>query len=82
METIKDNILDVTTLPPGQKHPAIFVRFDALASGEGLVIHNDHDPKPLYYQLIAERGNVIVWKYEEQGPTLWKVFVQKNGANE
>ena len=45
METI--DFLDVTVLEPRQKHPTIFNRFDALAGSEELVIHNDHDPKPL-----------------------------------
>jgi len=46
MQTIQENILNVTLLEPRQKHPTIFARFDALAEGESLTIHNDHDPKP------------------------------------
>jgi regulator of cell morphogenesis and NO signaling len=41
-------------------------------------ILNDHDPKPLYYQMIAERGNIFSWTYEEQGPSWWKVTIRKN----
>jgi regulator of cell morphogenesis and NO signaling len=59
METLTENVLDVTLLEPRQKHPTIFVRFDELISGETLTIHNDHDPKPLYYQLLGERGNIF-----------------------
>ena len=47
MQTMTENILNVTLLEPRQKHPTIFVRFDELAEGESLTIHNDHDPKPL-----------------------------------
>lgn len=71
------NILDVTVLEPRLKHPTIFQKFDALEKGEELVIHNDHDPKPLYYQLLAERGNVFAWHYLEEGPEWWKVKIAK-----
>lgn len=82
METITENILNVTLLEPRQKHPTIFVRFDALAPGESLTIHNDHDPKPLYYQLLGERGNIFTWEYLEQGPVWWKVRISKNKLGE
>ena len=59
MKTIAENILDVTLLEPRQKHPTIFVRFDDLEEGETLTIHNDHDPKPLYYQLLGDRKSVV-----------------------
>ena len=78
METIHENILNVTLLEPRQKHPTIFTRFDALKEGESLTIHNDHDPKPLYYQLLGERGNIFTWEYLEQGPQYWKVRISKN----
>jgi regulator of cell morphogenesis and NO signaling len=77
METIAENILDVTLLDPRQKHPTIFVRFDELAQGENLTIYNDHDPKPLYYQLLSERGNIFTWEYLEEGPQWWKVKISK-----
>lgn len=79
METLlgKENILNVTLIGPRFKHPTIFVRFDELVSGESLTIHNDHDPKPLYYQLLGERGNIFNWEYLEQGPQLWRVKITK-----
>jgi regulator of cell morphogenesis and NO signaling len=79
METTleNENILDVTLLEPKSKHPTIFVRFDELISGESLILHNDHDPKPLYYQLSAERGDIFTWEYLEQGPELWKIKITK-----
>lgn len=82
METEIDNILNVTLLEPKHKHPTIFVRYDALSEGESLIIHNDHDPKPLYYQLLGERGNVFTWEYLEEGPEWWKVKIRKNIAGE
>ena len=59
MQTEVDNVLNVTLLEPRMKHPTIFARFDELNPGESLTIHNDHDPKPLYYQLLGERGNIF-----------------------
>jgi regulator of cell morphogenesis and NO signaling len=82
METLTENVLDVTILEPKHKHPTIFARFDELAEGESLTIHNDHDPKPLYYQLMGERGNIFTWEYLEQGPELWKVRMTKNVLGE
>lgn len=82
MQAVAENILNVTLLEPRQKHPTIFVRFDELAEGESLTIHNDHDPKPLYYQLLGERGNIFVWEYLEQGPELWKVKMTKRTTGE
>lgn len=76
METI--NILDVTVIEPRLKHPAIFQKFDSLPSGEAFIIHNDHDPKPLYYQLQAERGPIFTWEYLENGPEVWEVKITKN----
>lgn len=80
--TAESNVLNVTLLEPRQKHPTIFVRFDALAPGESLTIHNDHDPKPLYYQLLGERGNIFNWEYLEEGPEWWKVRITKKQVGE
>lgn len=82
MKTITENILNVTLLPPKQKHPAIFARFDLIREGEAFTLHNDHDPKPLYYQLLGERGDIFTWEYLEQGPEWWKVLIRKRIAGE
>jgi len=82
MNTTMDNILNVTLLEPRMKHPTIFARFDELNEGESLTIHNDHDPKPLYYQLLGERGDIFTWEYIEQGPEWWKVKISKRIAGE
>ncbi|MBA9075689.1 iron-sulfur cluster repair di-iron protein [Rufibacter quisquiliarum] len=71
------DILNVTLLEPRLKHPTIFDRFDRLGGGEAFIIHNDHDPKPLYYQLLGERGNVFKWEYLGQGPEVWEVKITK-----
>lgn len=70
--------LDVRLLPPREKHPTIFSKFDNLKNGESMVIVNDHDPKPLYYQMLAERGNIFQWEYLEEGATEWRVKITKH----
>ena len=69
--------LDVTKIEPKLKHPTIFQHFDELEPGEGFVIENDHDPKPLYYQLLGERGNIFTWEYLKSGPQWWEVRIAK-----
>lgn len=74
--------LDVTQIEPRLKHPTIFERFDALSGGQAFIIHNDHDPKPLYYQLIAERGQIFDWEYLKEGPAVWEVRISKLSTDE
>lgn len=82
MEILKDGILNVTLIEPRLKHPTIFEHFDALEEGEGFAILNDHDPKPVYYQLLGERGDIFIWEYLEQGPEWWKVGIKKRVSGE
>ena len=82
MQTTAENILNVTLLEPRQKHPTIFIKFDELEKGESLTLFNDHDPKPLYYQLLGERGNIFSWEYLEEGPEWWKVKISKRVAGD
>lgn len=49
-----DRRLDLRDLPPADRHPKIHAAFDDLEAGEALTIVNDHDPKPLFYELKAE----------------------------
>ncbi|MBS1547520.1 MAG: DUF2249 domain-containing protein, partial [Bacteroidetes bacterium] len=80
METTTENILDVTRLAPAVMHSTIFAQVDALKGGESFVIHNDHDPKPLYFQLHNLYGDSYTWEYLEQGPTWWKVRIGKTAG--
>lgn len=69
--------VDVREIPPFQKHPTIFQTFESLSSGEAMLLVNDHDPKPLYYQMSAEMPNTFEWEYLEQGPEVWQVRITK-----
>lgn len=70
-------VLDVTQIPPRQRHPQIFHIFDELEVGSAFVLVNDHDPKPLYYQFQVERAGRFGWKYLEEGPQTWRVEISR-----
>ncbi len=69
--------MEVRHLPPPLRHKLIFEKFDSLRPGEGFILINDHDPKPLYYELRSVRGDVVEWSYVEPGPHVWRVRVIK-----
>lgn len=75
--SINPVVLDVRVIPPRDKHPAIFRTFDGLDRGQSMLLVNDHDPLPLRYQLVAERPDSFTWTYEEQGPEVWRVRIDR-----
>lgn len=72
-----DPTLDIRTTAPRDRHPLIFQTFADLAAGDGFVLVNDHDPKPLYYHFQAEYGSAVGWEYLERGPETWKVRISR-----
>ena len=71
------NVVDVRTLVPAQRHQKIFQLVNELVPGASFVLVNDHDPKPLYYQLEAEYPKQFSWTYIERGPVVWRVEIGK-----
>ena len=69
--------LDVRVMAPRDKHPTIFRAFESLTKGQALTLINDHDPKPLRYQLMAEHPNTFDWTYEAEGPEVWRVKISR-----
>jgi uncharacterized protein (DUF2249 family) len=69
--------LDVRVIPPRDKHPTIFDLLDRMESGDALVLVNDHDPRPLRYQLSAEHPHAFDWEYELSGPHEWRVRIAR-----
>jgi len=67
--------LDVRPLPPRDKHVRIYQTFDGLQPGQAMLLVNDHDPKPLYYEFSAERPGTFDWTYLESGPEVWRVRI-------
>jgi uncharacterized protein (DUF2249 family) len=73
-----EEILDIRPVPPAQRHPLIFNKFAGLTSGEGFVLVNDHNPKPLYYQFQAEYTGQFTWEYQQEGPDEWQVRIGRS----
>ena len=71
----QDKELDIRNTPPAKRHPLIFEWFNELPHGEGFILVNDHDPKPLYYQFQAELPGLFEWDYLEKGPDTWRVRI-------
>ena len=69
--------LDIRELPPAMRHGKIFELWDRLNSGQSILLINDHDPKPLYYQFEAEFEGKFDWHYEQEGPEDWVVTISK-----
>ncbi|HWJ99265.1 MAG TPA: DUF2249 domain-containing protein [Xanthobacteraceae bacterium] len=69
--------IDVRSLIPMQRHAKIFELVGNLKPGGSFVLINDHDPKPLYYQLEAEHPKQFSWTYIESGPVAWRVRIGK-----
>jgi uncharacterized protein (DUF2249 family) len=67
-------LLDVRSIPPVERHVRIFATLDELLPGDSLELVNDHDPKPLHYQLQAEQPGRFTWEYLESGPD-WRVRI-------
>ncbi|WP_226023863.1 DUF2249 domain-containing protein [Halomicrobium salinisoli] len=69
--------LDVRDLPPAQRHEQIFAAYADLDLGEGFVLVNDHDPKPLYHQFEAEADDAFRWEYRQKEPGEFRVLIGK-----
>lgn len=76
-QTAAATVVDVRTLVPAQRHAKIFQLVNELAPGGSFILVNDHDPKPLYYQLEAEYPKQFSWTYLERGPQVWRVEIGK-----
>jgi uncharacterized protein (DUF2249 family) len=72
--------VDVREIAPRERHPLIFGTFHQLLAGESMLLLNDHDPKPLFYQFQAELGDIFSWDYLEQGPEVWQVRIGRISA--
>ncbi len=70
-------LIDVRSMPPRERHPTIFSAWDALGTGGSILLVNDHDPLPLYYQFAAENVGGFRWDYLEQGAEVWRVRISK-----
>jgi uncharacterized protein (DUF2249 family) len=72
-----EHLIDVRCMPPRERHPNIFGTWAELPPGESILLVNDHDPVPLYYQFAAEHPGTFRWEYLEQGPDIFRVRISK-----
>lgn len=69
--------LDLRHVPRSQRHPLVFLKFDALSIGESFVLVNDHDPVPLHMQMDQMRPDQLAWNYIDRGPDIFRIRVQR-----
>ena len=71
------HVLDLRTIPPRERHPLIFGRFDSLAVGQALQLVNDHNPQPLHYQFDDRSYGQFEWTVLEAGPSVWRIQIAR-----
>jgi len=76
-QTTTETVVDVRPLAPREKHPTIFGVWNQLPEGGAMILINDHDPVPLYYQFACEHSGAFKWEYLESGPEVWRVRISK-----
>ncbi|HSF26148.1 MAG TPA: DUF2249 domain-containing protein [Actinomycetes bacterium] len=79
-EDIEPGDLDVRQLPHGQRHEVIFTMLGRLEPGQYFILANDHDPKPLRYQLEAQHPDTYFFDYLQSGPDVWRVRIGRVSA--
>ena len=77
IQNCQEQLIDVRPMPPRQRHPTIFNTWASLNDGGVILLINDHDPVPLYYQFACEHTGTFRWEYLEQGPEVWRVRISK-----
>lgn len=76
----KQTVIDLRVIAPRLRDPMIFSAFEELASGEAVTIINDHDPRQLHCQFVAEYPGIFEWRYDACGPDIWTVRVTRTVA--
>jgi uncharacterized protein (DUF2249 family) len=71
--------LDVRDVPPSDRHPRIKTTLHDVDSGDTLELVNDHDPKPLFYEMQAEEDafDADADEVEEVGPDEYRAYFPK-----
>jgi uncharacterized protein (DUF2249 family) len=73
--------VDIRTLGACTDRKAhVLAAFDALATGESLVVVNDHKPRGLLLHLHEQRPGQFEWSPLEEGPQVYQVEVMKRCA--
>ena len=72
----------VTEIPPQERHKKILQRFTDMDVEDGFILVNDHDPKPLFYELRSIHGDTFDWEYLKQEPGDCHVEIVKTGESQ
>jgi uncharacterized protein (DUF2249 family) len=73
----KELELDLREVPRPLRHPLVFQKLDALATGESFVLVNDHDPIPLNRQIESMRTGQAAWEYIRRGPDIFRIRIKR-----
>jgi len=80
LDTLTPAAIDLRTLAPRERHAQVFGRFDALQAGQSMQLVNDHDPRPLRFQLDDRARGQFEWTPLEAGPDVWRVQITRVGV--
>ncbi len=69
--------VDLRTIAPPERHPAVFSTFRQLAAGQAMELVNDHDPWPLRAQFDDRLPGRFGWEVLEAGPATWRVAITR-----
>lgn len=73
-----EKTLDVRPVEPRNRFETIMGAYHELNPGESFELIVDHDPKCMYYTLLADYGpDAFDFDYLEQGPETWRVAVER-----
>lgn len=48
-----------------------------LGPGQAFIFVNDHDPRPLFYQLSNGFPGFFRWDYQAKGPDVWQICITR-----
>ncbi len=78
MVTSTRPLVDIRALGPCVERKAhVLSAFDALPSGESLVVVNDHLPNGLRRHLEEQRPGAFAWTILEDGPEVFRVEIRR-----
>jgi uncharacterized protein (DUF2249 family) len=74
-------LCDVRPVEPKDRFDRIMGAYESLGPDQTLELIVDHDPKCMYYTLLATRGDdAFRFEYLDEGPETWRVRVTKTST--
>ncbi|HLT78709.1 MAG TPA: DUF2249 domain-containing protein [Ferrovibrio sp.] len=75
-----EETIDVRFVAPPMRNALILGNAMRLSLGEALLFVDDHDPKPVLYQLRNGFPSSFRWKYRAKGPDVWQICISRTAA--